>query len=108
LQETDEAKFGGQQNSISGPVSGVFPSSTGGQKLVINANRELLEVFGGEEKIQFHQLMEKLNEHLTDVDPLVFEFQIGGSDLFALPSYGEGNTIQRFHHKYIVECFSST
>ena len=39
----------------------------------INANSpDLLAIFGGQEKILFHQLMEKLNEHLFEVDPITF------------------------------------
>ena len=41
----------------------------------INANSELLRVFG-QESVQFHQIMAKLSEHLFELEPLKIEFEI--------------------------------
>ena len=41
----------------------------------INNNKELIEVFG-EEKMEFHQIISKLKDHLYEVDPIIMEFEI--------------------------------
>ena len=69
----------------------------------INANStDLLAIFGGQEKILFHQLMEKLNEHLFEVDPITFEFEIGKTN----PAVGSIGSIQKRVYQVPVDCFS--
>lgn len=67
----------------------------------INANNaDLLAIFGTE-KIQFHQLMEKLKNHLFDVDPVQIEFEIGRE----APEHG---AVQSKWYQLPVECFSES
>ena len=69
----------------------------------INANTpDLVAIFGGNDKIQFHQIMEKLQDHLFEVDPIVIEFEIGKE------SGEEGRNIQKKWYETQVDCFSSS
>lgn len=93
LQESDETKYGLASNGQSNPqnlnanlqqssvaqssISAHNPSSTSSRQF-INANtQDLLAIFGGQEKIQFHQIMDKLADHLFEVAPITLEFEIG-------------------------------
>mmetsp|Transcript_13662 Transcript_13662/g.21400 ORF Transcript_13662/g.21400 Transcript_13662/m.21400 type:complete len:112 (+) Transcript_13662:992-1327(+) len=84
LQETDDkAGAGGNSAALSG-IAGIGVQPT---RQIINANSDLIEIFGGDEKIQFHQIMEKLNNHLSEIDPIVFNFTVGSPALFKSSKY---------------------
>ena len=62
----------------------------------INANtQDLLSIFRGQDKIQFHQIMSKLSQHLWEIEPITLEFEIDREEQFK---------------KYVlpVECFSES
>ena len=46
--------------------------------------------------------MEKLNEHLFEVDPITFEFEIGKTN----PAVGSIGSIQKRVYQVPVDCFS--
>jgi hypothetical protein len=46
--------------------------------------------------------MEKLNEHLFEVDPITFEFEIGKTN----PAGGSIGSIQKRVYQVPVDCFS--
>ena len=55
-----------------------YNSSSATSRQFINANtQDLLAIFGGQDKIEFHQILDKLSDHLFEVSPIVFEFEIG-------------------------------
>lgn len=46
---------------------------------LINCNQELQEIFGcqiGEEKLEFHQAVFRLKDHLFDVSPVELNFEV--------------------------------
>lgn len=122
LQESDETKYGAsvvgtgqgsnnasmhasaQQNPSNLNMMTSSPNLVLGQNTsreYINANNaDLLAIFGTE-KIQFHQLMEKLKNHLFDVDPITIEFEIGKE------AQQEGS-VQSKWFQLPVECFSES
>lgn len=57
---------------------------TGSQSVrqIINANAELLKIFGGHDKIQFHQIMERLGDHLFEIEPYQIHLKVGGKQFW--------------------------
>jgi SWI/SNF-related matrix-associated actin-dependent regulator of chromatin subfamily D len=47
----------------------------------INLNGELLDVFPGHEKLEFHQLICLLQQHMREADPLVLEMVVDRSSI---------------------------
>lgn len=100
LQESDENKYGSTNQGSSNPNLNLS-SSNNSCRQIINANsQDLISIFGGKEQIQFHQIMEKLSNHLFEVQPVVFEFMIG--------SQSDCGSIQRRFFNLQVECFSES
>ena len=94
-----------QGGPMGGAGIGAGNASTGAQsaRQIINSNAELLSIFGGQEKIQFHQIMEKLSEHLFEVDPIEIDFTIGE---FKQDEDQGNERIQRMLYRMPVDCFS--
>jgi len=106
LQESeDKYGAGGTTSSFSG-VGGIQVGANYSTRQTIIANQELLEIFGKDDKIQFHQIMEKLNNHLSDIDPITIKLHIGGKELFESEQYKAGGKFQRFLHSIEVDVFS--
>ena len=82
---------------------------------MINCNQDLADVFGcgiGEEKLEFHQAVFRLKDHLTDMPPieLAFDVNVSGKQggpadvtVYELPVFEHGG-----HHKeqidFLVNC----
>ncbi len=103
LQETDDKAGAGANSAALSGITGLGVQPT---RQIINANSDLIEIFGGDEKIQFHQIMEKLNNHLSEVDPIVFCFSVGRPQLFQSSKYSAEKRFQRITHSIQVDCFS--
>lgn len=64
---------------------------------MINANQELLSIFKGQDKIQFHQIMGRLDEHLFEVEPIEFDLEINQT---------KEKRFESCYYQLPVDCFS--
>jgi hypothetical protein len=80
---------------------------------LINCNQELAEVFGcgvGEEKLDFHQAVFRLKDHLYDFQPIELTFDINmhtktvSTSYYELPVYEYGGGNHKEQIEFLINC----